>query len=44
VALSLGTLANLEQATPQAVAEPVAQARVYVQQQTAAYLDETGKL
>jgi hypothetical protein len=44
VALSLGTLANLEQATPQAVAEPVAEARAYIQQQTAAYLDETGKL
>jgi transposase len=42
VALSLGTLANLEQATVQAVVEPVAEARAYVQQQTAAYLDETG--
>jgi transposase len=42
VALSLGTLANLEQATVQAVAAPVAAARAYVQQQTAAYLDETG--
>jgi hypothetical protein len=35
-ALSLGTLANLEQATVQAVAEPVAEARMYVQQQPAA--------
>jgi transposase len=42
VALSLGTLANLEQATVQAVAEPMAEARRYVQQQPAAYLDETG--
>jgi transposase len=42
VALSVGTLANLEQVTVQAVAEPVAAARTYVQQQPAAYLDETG--
>jgi transposase len=42
VAMSLGTLANLEQATVRAVAEPVAAARAYVQQQAAAYLDETG--
>jgi transposase len=42
VTLSLGTLANLEQASSQAVAEPVAEARAYVQQQTAAHLDETG--
>ncbi len=40
--LSVGTIANLEQATVQAVAEPVAEARAYVQQQPAAYLDETG--
>jgi transposase len=40
--LSLGTIANLEQATVRAVAEPVAAARAYVQQQSAAYLDETG--
>jgi transposase len=40
--LSVGTLANLEQATVQALAEPVAEARSYVQQQPAAYLDETG--
>jgi transposase len=42
VSMSLGTLANLEQATVQAVAAPVAEARSYVQQQPVAYLDETG--
>src|SRR5262245_28804943 len=42
VSISLGTLASLEQSTAQAVAEPVADARSYVQQQPAAYLDETG--
>jgi transposase len=42
VAMGLGTVANLEQATAQAVAEPVAEARAYVQTQPAAYLDETG--
>jgi transposase len=42
LSMSLGTIANLEQATVQAVAEPVAEARAYVQQQPAAYLDETG--
>ena len=42
MASSLGTLARLEQSTAQAVAEPVAEARSYVQQQPAAYLDETG--
>jgi transposase len=40
--LSLGTVANLEQATVQAVAAAVAEARAYIQQQPAAYLDETG--
>jgi transposase len=40
--ISLGTLANLEQATVQALVEPVAEARAYVQEQPAAYLDETG--
>jgi transposase len=40
--LSIGTLVNLEEATAQAVAEPVAEARAYVQAQLAAYLDETG--
>ena len=42
VSLGLRTVANLEQATVQAVAEPVAEARAYVQAQPAAYLDETG--
>jgi transposase len=40
--LSVGTIANLEQAIVQAIAQPVAEARAYVQQQPAAYLDETG--
>jgi transposase len=38
----LGTIANLEQATTQALAEPVAEARAYVQGQPTAYLDEPG--
>lgn len=42
VSLGLGTIANLEQATTQAVAEAVAEARAYVQTQPAAYADETG--
>jgi Transposase IS66 family/Family of unknown function (DUF6444) len=42
IPLSVGTIVNLEQATVQAVAEPVAEARAYVQQQPTAYLDETG--
>jgi transposase len=42
ITIGLGTLANLEQATAQALAEPVAGARTYVQAQPAAYLDETG--
>jgi transposase len=42
VQLSVGTVANLEQATGQALAEPVAEARTYVQVQPTAYLDETG--
>jgi transposase len=42
VSLGLGTVANLEQATAPAVAEPVAEARAYVQAQPAAYADETG--
>jgi transposase len=41
VSMSLGTVANLEQATVQAVADPVAAARAYVQQQSTADLDET---
>jgi transposase len=42
VALGLGSMANLEQATAQAMAEPVAEARTSVQAQSAAPLDETG--
>jgi transposase len=42
VSISLGTLVSLEQATAQAIAAPVAEARAYVQQQPAAYVDETG--
>jgi transposase len=42
VAMRVGTLVHLEQATVQAVAEPVAEARGYVQQPPVAYLDETG--
>jgi transposase len=42
VSISVGTIAHLEPATVQAVAEPVAEARAYGQQQPAAYLDETG--
>jgi transposase len=40
--LSGGTMINLEQATGQAVAEPVAEARASVPQPPTAYLDETG--
>ena len=42
LSMSLGTVANLEHATVQAMAAPVAEARAYVQAQTTAYLDETG--
>jgi transposase len=42
VSMGLGTVANLEQAMVQALVEPVAAARAYVQAQPAAYLDETG--
>jgi transposase len=42
VAVGLGTIAHLEQATTQAVAAPVAEVRAYVQRQPAAYADETG--
>jgi transposase len=42
VQMGLGTIATLEHATVQAVAEPMAEARAYVQQQPAADLDETG--
>jgi transposase len=40
--LSLGTIANLEQATVEAVAAPVAEAQTYVRTQSIAHLDETG--
>jgi transposase len=42
VSVSLGTVAQLEQATAQVLAAPVAEARAYVQAQPVAYLDETG--
>jgi transposase len=42
VPMSLGTLSTLEAATAQAVAEPVEEARAYVQAQATAHLDETG--
>jgi transposase len=42
IAIGGGTLANLEQATVQAVAEPVAEARAYGPQQSTAYLHEPG--
>jgi transposase len=42
VALCVGTISTLEHATVQAVAEPVAEARAYVQVQPTAYMDETG--
>jgi transposase len=40
--MSLGTIPQLEQATVQAVADPVAEAHTYVRAQPAAHLDETG--
>jgi transposase len=42
VEMGLGTISNLEQATTHAVAEPVAEARMYVHSQPVAYADETG--
>jgi transposase len=42
VSMGLGTVANLEQGMAQALVEPVAEARAYVQAQPAAYVDETG--
>jgi transposase len=42
VSLGRGTMANLEHATTQAVAEPVAEARADVPAQPTAYADETG--
>lgn len=43
VEVGLDTIAQLEQATTQAVAEPVAEARASVQRQLAAYAAETGR-
>src|SRR5690349_1483107 len=40
--MSLGTIANLEHATVQAVAAPVAEAQRHVRTQSIAHLDETG--
>src|SRR5262245_29364375 len=40
--LSLGTIANLEQATGNAVTAPVAEAQAFVRTQPVAHLDETG--
>jgi transposase len=40
--MSIGTIANLEQTVASTLAEPVAQARTYVQQQATLSLDETG--
>jgi transposase len=42
IALSLGMITHLEQATVQAMATPVAEARTYVRTQPIAHLDETG--
>jgi transposase len=40
--ISLGTITNLEQATTQALAAPVAEAQAAVREQSIAHLDETG--
>jgi len=42
LAMSLGTIPHLEQATVQAVAAPVAEAQAYIRTQPSAHLDETG--
>jgi transposase len=42
VSICVGTLANLEQTIVAALAQPVAEARAYIQTQPVAYLDETG--
>jgi hypothetical protein len=42
VSMSLGTVANLEHATPQALVALVAAARAFVHEQPVACLDETG--
>ena len=44
VELALGSLKNLEEDTPQAMAQPVTAAQAYVQAQTQVNLDETGWL
>src|SRR6266516_7054850 len=41
VPMSVGTISQSEQATTEVVAEPVAEARAYVQEQSVAHLDET---
>src|SRR6185436_1252173 len=42
VELALGSISALESATSEALREPVAQARHWVQQQAVAHIDETG--
>jgi transposase len=42
IPMGLGTIANLEHATVQALAVPVAEAQTHVRAQSIAYLDETG--
>ena len=42
LSVSLGTISHLEAATTATLAEPVAEARTYVQEQASAHLDETG--
>jgi len=42
VSISVGTIANLEQATVAALAMPIAEARTSVPERSTAYLDETG--
>ncbi len=41
VPMSVGTISQSEKATTEVVAEPVEEARAYVQEQSVAYLDET---
>jgi transposase len=41
VPMSVGTISQLEQATTEAVAAPVEEARIYVHEQAVAHLDET---
>jgi transposase len=40
--MSVGSITHLEQTTAEALAQPVEEARAYIQAQHAAYLDETG--